>query len=194
MSLIKCPECNHDVSTEAEKCPNCGYPIAKDRFFERTNAHPPKDNGWIYKYREKAIITKTIQIFINLCIIALFIYYIELLNTDKEAVVYSWGTYYNEKPQWLALTLIFGFLTFFAVIITVSALISVKYRVFAIDGYNVVMYAGVFKIAFIIEGEFIASEFDSMFHATYIDGELPNGRKVYSRYCWGSMRVETKPF
>lgn len=27
MSLIKCPECNHDVSDMAVSCPNCGYPL-----------------------------------------------------------------------------------------------------------------------------------------------------------------------
>ena len=27
MSLVKCPECNHEVSTFAEVCPNCGYPL-----------------------------------------------------------------------------------------------------------------------------------------------------------------------
>lgn len=27
MSLLKCPECNHDVSEYAEVCPNCGCPI-----------------------------------------------------------------------------------------------------------------------------------------------------------------------
>lgn len=25
--LTKCPECGHDVSTNAEKCPNCGTPV-----------------------------------------------------------------------------------------------------------------------------------------------------------------------
>ena len=29
MALIKCPECNHDVSTFASVCPNCGYPISR---------------------------------------------------------------------------------------------------------------------------------------------------------------------
>lgn len=29
MPLIKCPECNNDVSTAAETCPKCGYPIKK---------------------------------------------------------------------------------------------------------------------------------------------------------------------
>jgi len=27
MALQKCPECNHNVSTEAESCPQCGHPI-----------------------------------------------------------------------------------------------------------------------------------------------------------------------
>lgn len=27
MALIKCPECNHDVSSQAEKCPHCGYQL-----------------------------------------------------------------------------------------------------------------------------------------------------------------------
>ena len=40
----------------------------------------------------------------------------------------------------------------------------------------------------------VESELDSMFHATYLDGELPNGTKVYARFCWGSMRLETKSF
>lgn len=46
MSLIKCPECNNDVSTAAETCPKCGYPIKK--YIERKNdekideKHPSK--------------------------------------------------------------------------------------------------------------------------------------------------------
>lgn len=27
--LIKCPECNHDVSDKAKFCPQCGYPISE---------------------------------------------------------------------------------------------------------------------------------------------------------------------
>ncbi len=27
MALQKCPECNNSVSTIAESCPQCGYPI-----------------------------------------------------------------------------------------------------------------------------------------------------------------------
>lgn len=28
MALIKCPECNSEVSSQAKECPRCGYPIA----------------------------------------------------------------------------------------------------------------------------------------------------------------------
>lgn len=27
MALMQCPECQHDVSTLAASCPNCGYPM-----------------------------------------------------------------------------------------------------------------------------------------------------------------------
>lgn len=29
MALIRCPECNKEISSAAEACPNCGYPLAK---------------------------------------------------------------------------------------------------------------------------------------------------------------------
>ncbi len=28
MAIIKCPDCGKDVSTSADNCPHCGYPIA----------------------------------------------------------------------------------------------------------------------------------------------------------------------
>lgn len=31
MALINCPECNNQVSSYAEACPKCGYPIGKDK-------------------------------------------------------------------------------------------------------------------------------------------------------------------
>ena len=30
MSLLKCPECQHDVSDKAAACPHCGYPMQTD--------------------------------------------------------------------------------------------------------------------------------------------------------------------
>ena len=28
MALVKCKECNKEISDKAEKCPNCGCPIS----------------------------------------------------------------------------------------------------------------------------------------------------------------------
>ena len=36
MALIRCPECNHDVSDTAAACPNCGYAISEMKPFEKT--------------------------------------------------------------------------------------------------------------------------------------------------------------
>lgn len=38
MALIKCPECNHDVSTEAISCPNCGYTDTFNKDCQREEA------------------------------------------------------------------------------------------------------------------------------------------------------------
>lgn len=37
MALIKCPECGHDVSTLADRCQNCGFPL-KDLASEKENS------------------------------------------------------------------------------------------------------------------------------------------------------------
>lgn len=42
MALIKCPECGNKVSTSAETCPHCGYPIKEwmQKFLNKTEAQP----------------------------------------------------------------------------------------------------------------------------------------------------------
>jgi len=39
MALIKCPECNNDVSTRAGSCPKCGCPLPAEQ--DRTKQEPP---------------------------------------------------------------------------------------------------------------------------------------------------------
>ena len=51
MALIQCNECKHDVSTKADKCPNCGAPPlifnppAAENNPSVVNNLPPKSNG-----------------------------------------------------------------------------------------------------------------------------------------------------
>lgn len=58
MSLIKCPECNHDVSDKAVSCPQCGYPIntptsTKPRVKSKKPARAGNGCGSIYKTNRK---------------------------------------------------------------------------------------------------------------------------------------------
>lgn len=41
MSLIKCHECGHDISTEATQCPNCGAPVKKLKDTQETISREP---------------------------------------------------------------------------------------------------------------------------------------------------------
>lgn len=48
MALMKCPECNSDISDQAEKCPKCGYELKKT---EETPKKEKKFKGKVdYKY------------------------------------------------------------------------------------------------------------------------------------------------
>lgn len=42
MALVKCPECGHDVSTLADRCPNCGMPIT-DEIGRQVEEESPSD-------------------------------------------------------------------------------------------------------------------------------------------------------
>lgn len=49
MAIIKCPECEKEISDKAETCPNCGYPIAKSNTHITTNDNSKKSNAKIVK-------------------------------------------------------------------------------------------------------------------------------------------------
>lgn len=53
MALIKCPECGHEVSSEAKNCPNCGYPIAEKIDLDKTQGETVK------KENEEDLIAET---------------------------------------------------------------------------------------------------------------------------------------
>ena len=42
MALIKCPECNKEISDKASSCPHCGYPLEKKETKKVRNKEPKK--------------------------------------------------------------------------------------------------------------------------------------------------------
>ena len=45
MALIKCNECEKEVSTNASKCPNCGNPLVSDKEKEQIKAKEEQPRG-----------------------------------------------------------------------------------------------------------------------------------------------------
>lgn len=59
MALIKCPECNKEISDKATACPNCGYPIAKVSASGIVKIRMPRTeqiaDGWIGLFSSKVV-------------------------------------------------------------------------------------------------------------------------------------------
>ena len=49
MALIKCPECGREISSMAESCPHCGYPIHKSQSSENSSVANPFSNNKSYQ-------------------------------------------------------------------------------------------------------------------------------------------------
>ena len=118
MALIKCPECGKEVSTAAETCPHCGYPINKNEPVKEKqveNYPKPKDSSWINKWKKKETKgrwTWTLLFFASLLLVGLFVI---LLNIDRE--VTSYGT--HAKLTWIIMV---GIASFVAIFILSSAI------------------------------------------------------------------------
>ncbi len=172
MSILKCPECNHDVNSEAPYCPNCGYPMKKK---EETYIGPePIDPMWIKKYKKKAIQVKCIQLYITIVILVLFTTSMILRNNSL---------------VWNEIALFSGFLSLLFVILTILCFFAVRTKVFNIDGYNIVTYCGYVKNVLVIENVVIDSVIGSSFHNTDIFAKLPNGKPILARFTLGSASV-----
>lgn len=190
MALIKCPECNKEVSTSAQSCPNCGYPISKtfDNKLKK-KAPAPISNEWLDGWKSAPNQTKLIIFgFFVVSLILLFVFTF-LLKADKEAE-YSpilEETFYHEKGIWIAATSVFSFITFFLFISMILSLFMLKVYIKNIDGYNIVVYLGFWKNYLIIENNQCDSNWGSIFHNTLLSGELPNGNQVTVTLSSGSV-------
>ena len=59
MALIKCPECDHNVSDKAEACPNCGFPISE--YIVRDNSIQPSNETVLPVYNNKDVFEHSLE-------------------------------------------------------------------------------------------------------------------------------------
>ncbi len=178
MSILKCPECGHDVSSEATSCPNCGYPMKKE---EQNYVGPdPIDPSWMKKYKKKALLVKSIQTYVTVVLLALTITFRVLFIRYLDE--WYWEVY---LILWLvSMTAFFYFL--------VSSIVSwflVRVKTFNMDGYNIVVYRGYIRSQLVIEDVVIDSMYASAFRNTDIFTKLPNGKRILVRFSGGSASI-----
>lgn len=188
MALLNCPECGHDVSSEASTCPNCGFPIQKN--LNTTTNPDPLDEKWLEKYKKKPFKTKINLAIFNAVSLVLFIVFFTLLVEDKEKYVYFDGTVdYFDKTIWSMLTYLFFIILLFSFISFILSLFMVKTKIVNIDGYNVVAYCGFFKSSLIVENNVIDSFVSSSFHGNDVFAKLPNGKTILAKFSSGTASI-----
>ena len=192
MALIKCPECGKDVSTAAEICPHCGYPIRKlvDVVTEQTQnqdndyleepkattkkrAPKPIDPSWMTQWKNKPGTEKAVwSIFFIICIALLLIF------------IFA-GAYIAAA--------VFGFITFVIFVCWIAALIGIKHKVVSEDGYNIVAVAGFIHNYLVIEDEVQDKGLNR-----HLDGKLPNGKHVWADFAvWDNsikISIDERPY
>lgn len=84
MTLIKCQECNANVSNTAKTCPHCGYNIKK----HFTSCHKSHDKKFIY-----------IVAIIAFCIIGWIVFRAYIAKTEKESreATQEWLDNFNKR-------------------------------------------------------------------------------------------------
>jgi TRAP-type C4-dicarboxylate transport system permease small subunit len=88
MALIKCPECDSEISDKAPSCPKCGYPIAKD--FKTVSA-PTR------KFRLPSILSIVGSILLLIIIIALIVGGTLVYKKHHELINSSVDDYFAEQ-------------------------------------------------------------------------------------------------
>lgn len=162
MALIKCPECGKEVSTAAEACPHCGYPIKKNEPVKEKqveNYPKPMNSDWIDAWKSKARktrITWTILFLVSLIGLLIPQIFREIITV------------------YIVFSVIFSITTFVTLALWLTVLITVKVRARQYDGYTVLVYVS-FKNLLIVENEIQ----DSGVFNRFLYGHLPNKKQVW---------------
>lgn len=83
MALIKCPECNHEISDTATTCPNCGYPIKRK---QHVDTFKNSTQSFTQKYKKQIVVAIIILLLLVCGIIALIVKNNALTEEEQKAV------------------------------------------------------------------------------------------------------------
>ena len=176
MALIKCPECGKDVSTAAEACSHCGFPMKKSINEKQYLGPKPINASWMKHWRKipsknKAILT--IIYLVNLLILAFFIIMCCVNNGEH----FSWS---------IPASVVTGIISIFTFSFWIAGFICLKTKYANYDGYNVLAVAGFWNNYLIIENKVFEKT-----HNRHLDGKLPNGRNVKAEFSFwdNSIRI-----
>ena len=174
MALIKCPECGKDVSTAAEACPHCGFPI-KSNAANKQKAEDftkPLDESWLDDWKKKPGRGKIALTVVYLANLVLLILFIVLLAT-------GYDQYYAYA---LPMTFVLGFASIFTLSFLIAGLICMKYKIIDCDGYHAIAIAGFWNNFLVIENKVFEKG-----HNRHLDGIFPNGKHVKADFAfWDS--------
>lgn len=117
MALIKCPECNHEVSEKAPTCPKCGYPI--NREMVETEEDRVRVRG---KNRGK-----TFLMFGGILFVVSMIFGLSTANTEValRAKRLTRGLYGSEAFEWLMLRYVPNVLLLISIVLVAIGVIFI---------------------------------------------------------------------
>lgn len=162
MSLIVCPECGNEVSSEAISCPHCGFPISSLGAQKEKRSHTSrrKNNSvlneqTLSKYKSRATTDKLVYgLIMSLCSITIFV-----------SGIFSFN---------FVLMIIDFTLSGLALFALIYNLFIIGVRTIKCDDYTILVYLG-FKKELIIEG----TVHDSVYIGNHLYGVLPNKKRVH---------------
>lgn len=196
MALIRCPECKHEVSTEAKVCPHCGFPI-KEYIDKKVEEKLEKniyatviedDSSWEKQWFSRMHVVKVAWTIIFLGLLAAFIAFITLLINDKEVVRDNFG-YITEKAKTnhIVLSIFFGIASFASLVIWLSLLIVGKVTQRGYQGHKILVYSA-FCHCLIIDGKEVSRSILNR----HLYGNLPNNIPVVASISFwdGSILIQ----
>jgi len=140
MALVKCPECGGNVSTAADVCPHCGFPLWKNKENdyenisaeetkpakqEKPDLSEPKSDEWVNELSGKK--STIIAGWIVSMLFGLLFGAIGLVTSAA------------------AISVIGFMIAFFSLITILSAALGINMITKKVDGYTIAVYSGFFS-------------------------------------------------